>query len=159
LVLFDEEYRRIFNRSITADKLYLAYLLNRLIEERREQLRPSLSASFAAVRFTVAHLTAQVVRVSDLGKEFFEAPNRWLPDQEDAVTAKLTELVDHVIEELNNHVEIREESDEESDASFDPKTAFKSQTQIRTIEKSVMSVTKVLARRVDDFLFDVEPVR
>jgi hypothetical protein len=159
LRLFDEEYRRIFGRGVDADKLYLAHRVNQMIDERREDLRDSLSASFAAVRFTIAHLTAEVIRASELGAEFFEEPGRWLPDKEDEVFDKLGELMDHVIEELNNQVELREEDEEDGDPGFDAKTAFKSQAQVRTFEKGTMSVTKVLARRIDDFLFDVEPAR
>lgn len=160
LKLFDDDYRRIFSRSIDADKLYLAYRLNTMIEERRGDLRDSLSASFAAVRFTIAHLVAQVARASELGAEFFDDPGRWLPDKEDDVLDKLAELLDHVIEELNNQVEVREEpGDDDEPSTFDAKTAFKSRSQITTLEKGTMSVTKVLARRVDDFLFDVPPAR
>lgn len=159
LKLFDEDYRRIFGRGTNADRLYLAHRLNEMIDERRGDLRDSLSASFAAVRFAVAHLTAAVTRASDLGAEFFEDPGRWFPDKEDEVFEKLGELMDHVIEELNNQVEVREEGEEDGDPGFDAKTAFKSQAQVRTFEKGTMSVTKVLARRVDDFLFDVQPAR
>jgi hypothetical protein len=160
LSLFDEEYRRIFGRAVDAHKLYLAHRINQMISDRRGDLLDSLSASFAAVRFTIAHLTAQVVRASDLGAEFFEEPGRWLPDRESEVLEKLSELMDHVVEELNNQVEVREEAaDDDEQPAFDAKTAFKSQSQIRTLEKGTMSVTKVLARRVDDFLFDVKPAR
>jgi hypothetical protein len=54
LKLFDEEYRRIFGRAVNADKLYVAYRLNKMLNARRGDLLDSLSASFAAVRFTVA---------------------------------------------------------------------------------------------------------
>ena len=46
---------------------------------------------------------------------------------------------------------------------FDAKIAFKSQAGIRLIEQPTMSLTRALAlalaRRIDDFLFDVAPVR
>jgi hypothetical protein len=50
LKLFDEEYRRIFGRGINADKLYLAHRLGQMVDERRSDLRASLSTSFASVR-------------------------------------------------------------------------------------------------------------
>lgn len=161
LKLFDEEYRRIFGRTIDADKLYLAYRVDEMIHSRRARLRDSLSASFAAVRFTIAHLTAQVTRESDLGRAFFDDPGRWLPEKEQEVLDKLGELMDHVVTELNNQVELREEASAEDKtiAPFDAKIAFKNQSNIRTMEKATLSVTGVLARRVEDFLFDIEPAR
>jgi hypothetical protein len=102
-----------------------------------------------------------VTRQTDHGAEFFEDPSRWLPERDDEVFDKLAELMDHVVTEINNQVELREEAAAEDSSlpTFDAKIAFKNQTSIRTMEKATLSVTNVLARRVDDFLFDVPPAR
>jgi hypothetical protein len=42
-------------------------------------------------------------------------------------------------------------------ALFDAKIAFKSQASIRQVEQQTLSVTKALARRIEDFLFSVAP--
>lgn len=159
LKLFDEDYRRVFSRAIDAPKLYLAYRIKQMTEERRHNLLPGLNASFASVRFTIVYLTAAVARESDLGTAFFEHPSRWLPDKEDAVFGQLAELMDHVITELNNYVQVREEQRDQDPAAplFDAKIAFKSQSSIRQMEQQTLSVTKALARRIDDFLFSVKP--
>ena len=60
LKLFDEEYRRVFGRTVNADKLYLAHRINQLVEARRQNLDASLAVSFASVRWTIAYLTAAV---------------------------------------------------------------------------------------------------
>jgi len=161
LKLFDEEYRRIFGRGIDAHKLYLAHRLGQMVDARRADLRASLSTSFASVRFTVVYLTAAVARESNRGAQFFENPGLWLPEKEAEVTAKLEELMDHVVTELNNYAQAREEA-QASDATapaFDAKIAFKSQGSIRLIEQPTMSLTRALARRIDDFLFDEAPAR
>lgn len=161
LKLFDDDYRRIFNRTIDAPKLYLAYHIKQMTEERRAKLLPSLIASFASVRFTIVYLTAAVGRESDLGSAFFDDPGRWLPEKDDEVFSQLAELMDHVITELNNYAEDREKEREERPAAplFDAKIAFKSQASIRQMEQQTLSVTRALARRIDDFLFSVEPAR
>ena len=159
LKLFDDDYRRIFGRTIDAPKLYLTHRLKKMTEDRRSQLLPSLGTSFASVRFTVVYLTAAVTRESELGSAFFENPGRWLPDKEDEVFDQLAELMDHVITELNNYAKVREE-DRERDSTaplFDAKIAFKSQASIRQMEQQTLSVTRALARRIPDFLFSVEP--
>ncbi len=157
LKLFDDDYRRIFSRKIDAPKLYLAQRLKEMTESRRVQLLPALSASFASVRFTMVYLTAAVARESGLGAAFFENPGQWLPGHEQEAFEKLDELMDHVVTELNNYVQTQEELREQGGALFDAKIAFKSQASIRQIEQQTLSVTKALARRIEDFLFAVEP--
>jgi hypothetical protein len=156
LKLFDEDYRRIFGRNIDAPKLYLVQHLQKMSEKRRGDLRPSVSASFASVRYTIVYLTAEVARASELGAAFFDNPGRWLPEKEDEVMTQLNELMDHVITELNNYVQTQEELRQQSSVLFDAKIAFKSQASIRQVEQQTLSVTKALARRIEDFLFSVE---
>jgi hypothetical protein len=95
------------------------------------------------------------------GAELFDDPGRWLPEKEAAVIEKLEELMDHVITELNNYAQAREEAREAdpSAPAFDAKIAFKSRGSIRLIEQPTMSLTRGLARRIPDFLFDEPPVR
>ena len=161
LKLFDEEYRRVFGHAIDADKLYLAHRINQLVEERRANLDASLAVSFASVRWTIVYLTATVSRLNELGAGLFDDPARWLPDKEEDVSTKLGELMDHVVTELNNYAKDQREA-RENDPNlpvFDPKTAFKNQQDIRTMEHQIVSLTRAFERRIDDFLFNVEPAR
>lgn len=157
--LFDEDYHRIFSRHLNADRLFLAHLVDQLVENRRGQLRDELNASFASVRFTIAHISAQVARQSDLGAEMFNRPERWLPAQEGQVRAELDRLVDFVVNEVNDYVEDREDESHEDEAAafFDPKVAFKSRTAIRPIERQAVRSTRPLARKDPEFLFYLEP--
>jgi hypothetical protein len=62
--LFDEEYRRIFNRTINAHKLYLLYVMAKAVKAARSRLRPDLASSFASVRFFPSSRTAVSANVS-----------------------------------------------------------------------------------------------
>jgi hypothetical protein len=159
LKLFDQDYHRIFRRA-TADKLFLAYMLNQEIEAARPKLRPELQTSFASVRFTLAHLVAQVLRLSDLGERLLEDPGSWLPDRSEDITERLKYYVDFVVEETNYFVSDREEQRQQNpDAEpFDPKTIFKASTGVRPLERQVIQAVKAIARRADsDILFDLKP--
>jgi hypothetical protein len=159
LKLFDQDYHRIFRRA-TADKLFLAYMLNKEIEAARSKLRPELQTSFASVRFTLAHLVAQVLRLSDLGARLLEEPGSWLPDQCKDIEERLKYYVDFVVEETNYFVSDREEQRQQNpDAEpFDPKTIFKASTGVRPLERQVIQAVKAIARRADsDILFDLKP--
>lgn len=161
LKLFDDDYRRIFSRHIDAHKLYFAFRFNELIEQRRSDLRPELSASFAAVRFSIAYLAAEVARQNGLGAEFLDTPERWLPEREAEVLLAFAGFVEHVVTELNYFAQAREEEriEDPKKPAFDPKVAFKSQKSIREMEHQVVTSTKAVARRFDDFLFSVAPER
>jgi hypothetical protein len=161
LKLFDQDYHRIFRRA-TADKLFLAYLLNKEIEAARSKLRPELQTSFASVRYTLAYLVAQVLRLSDLGEKLLEDPSAWLPAQRDDIAKQLETYVDFVVDETNYFVSDREEQRQQNpDAEpFDPKTIFKASTGVRPLERQVIQAVKALARRADsEILFDLEPGR
>jgi len=157
--LFDEEYRRIFNRSIDAHKLYLLHLIAKVIEGTRPNLRADLASSFASVRFTIAYLLVQVLRESDLGKQLVEEPERWLPDLRDAVVEALTALAEDVVVSINFFVETREQEAVEKDEIFDAKVIFKSQSGVRDVEHELIRTTRHVARRNAEYLFTVEPVR
>ena len=159
LKLFDQDYHRIFRRA-TADKLFFAYMLNKEIEAARSKLRPELQTSFASVRFTLAHLVAQVLRLSDLGARLLDEPGSWLPDQLKDIAERLEYYVDIVVEETNYFVSDREEQRQQNpDAEpFDPKTIFKASTGVRPLERQVIQAVKAIARRADsDILFDLKP--
>lgn len=153
--LFDQDYHRIFNRSINAHRLFLVHELGKLIGAARPRLRPDLQASFASVRLTLTYLVATVLRESAAGSELLDAPERWLPEKLDDVRAAIGDLVDDVVESLNFYVEDRSRDDED----FDPKVVFKSQSGVRALESEVVKSARRQAKRDSDFLFSVPSER
>jgi hypothetical protein len=159
LVLFDDDYRRIFNRTIDAHKLYLLDLLSGVIDETRGRLRKDLQASFASVRLSLAHLVAEVLRESERGRDLLEDAARWLRDLRDAGRSALTALASDVAVSVNGHIETEEAVRQEKGELFDPKVAFKSQSAVRAVAGTVVQSARVLARRDPPYFFEVEPVR
>lgn len=104
VVLFDEDYRRMFSRSVTGHRLYMLYRLNRAIESRKGELRPELEANFASVRPALAYLVGAVLRESQEGAAYIDSPERWLPEQADAVDKAVVGLTHEVIESINFYV-------------------------------------------------------
>lgn len=153
--LFDQDYHRIFNRSIDAHRLFLIHELGKLIAESRSRLRPDLQASFASVRLTLTYLVARVLRESKAGARLLEEPERWLPDLLDDVRADVGVIVDDVVESLNFYVEDRSREDED----FDAKVVFKSQSGVRALESEVVKSARRQAKRDPEFPFNVSPVR
>lgn len=157
--LFDEEYHRIFGRTIDGHKLFLLYHLNQIVTTKKTALRGDLEASFASVRFTFVQLLALLVSTFDGGKELLDEPERWLPDKLSDVTDALAELADDVVESLNFYVESKEEEAAEAGTLFDPKTAFKSKAGVQPLERDVIQMARRTSRRDPTYGFHVPAAR
>lgn len=153
--LFDHDYRRIFNRSITPHKLWLLHLVNAIINDSREGLRNDLKASFASVKFTLVHLVGQLLRLSIPGEQLIESPERWLREQEEAVKEALRTIAAEIVDTVNYF--IGEEIDE--NPGYDPKIAFKNRAGVKRLESAAVRDAKRQAKRDTSYLFSVSPVR
>lgn len=152
--LFDQDYRRIFNRSISPHKLRLLQLVDYAIQNARAGLREDLKASFASIRFALAHLVAEVCQLSEEGRALFAEPERWLPGQEAAVLNQLQDIAVEVVDSVNFYVE----SELDTNADLDPKVLFKSKSGVQQLENDVLRHAKREAKR-SSYLFDVAPAR
>jgi hypothetical protein len=153
--LFDQDYHRIFNRSVSSHTLFFVHELGKLVDAARPKLRPELQASFASIRLTIAYLVRVVLAESEAGVALLAQPERWLPDALSAVQASIQTLVDDVVGSVNFYVEDRSAEDDE----FDPKVVFKSQAGVRALEAEVLKSSRRQARRDPSFLFNVDPIR
>lgn len=151
--LFDQEYRRIFNRSITPDRLYLLYLIDEAVSAHRDELRADLRASYASIRFTLVHLVAVVLRITDAGWRLLSDPRAWIPEQETAVAAALSQIATEVVDSANYHV--RAELQQNTD--YDPKVVFKSRGGVGRLETDVLRDAKRQEGKPASYLFTVTP--
>lgn len=151
--LFDQDYRRIFNRDVTPQRLWLLHLINKVVVNSRPKLRDDLRASFASVRFTLVHLVAEVLRLSEAGRQVLESPERWLRAEEAKVIEALQLIADEVVDSVNYHIKDEIADDED----YDPKVAFKSKGGVTRLESDVIRDAKRQADRPGSYLFTVTP--
>jgi AIPR protein len=154
--LFDTDYRRIFNRQVTAPRLYLLKQVADTLVGLRDRLRPDLAASFSSIRFTLAYLLAKQLQRTSEGEQLLEDPSRWLPEKLADVRTAIENLAEEIIDSVNFHIE--EEESEKGD-DFDPKVIFKSQTGVRGVENAVDRDIRRAIKKDDSFLFKVKAVR
>ncbi len=154
--LFDTDYRRIFNRSVDAARLYLLTQISDSLKDVRADLRSDLASSFSSVRFTLAYLLAVQLKRSPQGKELLERPEKWLPGKLAEVRAALSDLLQEIVESVNFYIQ---EEEEEKGDTFDPKVTFKSQDGVRAVEHAVDRDFRRMLKRPggDAFLFKVKP--
>ncbi len=154
--LFDEDYRRIFNRDINAHRLYLIHRLRLIIDAARPQLALDLRASFAAVRLTIAHCAALVLRDAELGRQLLDTPQRWLPDLNAAVDDALARMIAEIVDSINFFVEQERKARPDG---YDPKVAFKNSGDVERVARDVRRDARRHAERDRASVFDVAPAR
>jgi hypothetical protein len=157
--LFDDDYRRIFDYTVTGHKLYLMHLFVGIVDEQRNDLRDELAASFASIRFTLAFLISQLLRQSDRGRMLLDSPERWLPDREQEVRQALLLLARDVVKSVNFYVEQERKDRTDRGEDFDAKVVFKSRAGVNDVENQVLRLSERLAMQVPNYWFDVPPIR
>lgn len=150
--LFDDDYRRIFNRDVDAARLLLLHVVAGVLEGVRSGLSLELRSSFSSVRLTLAYLLAVVLRMSPSGRRLLDEPEQWLPTRQKATMNALRRIAAEIVDTVNFYVNAERE---EKGDKFDPKTVFKSQQGVRDVEREVQRDTKRHAKRDPRFLFDV----
>ena len=149
--LFEDDFREIFNRKTTPERVWLLHLIDEAVVTHKEELGAQIRPSFAAVRFTLAYLVTVVLRASQRGTEILERPERWVPALDAEVREALAEIALEAVQTLNEFIETQEEEDE----SFDPKTIFKSRAGVIKIKQELERDARRAARKGEGFSFDV----
>lgn len=151
--LFDQDYRRIFNREVTPDRLYLLHLIDRAVGAHRENLRADLRSSYASIRFSLVRLVCVVLEITDAGKRLLAEPEAWLPEEEDALKSALDVIAAEVVDSANYHVEAEIKADDD----YDPKVVFKSRAGVGRLETDVLRDARRQASRQGSYVFTVTP--
>lgn len=167
-VLFeDDTFYRIFSHDIDAHKIYLASILNGIIEQKRTDLPLLLQSSFASVRFAIAFLAAEMMRSGGRGEDLFSNPGAWLPEREPDVRSSVEQFVSLAIDIVDNYVTEKTSDDptyaETHDPNFDSKIAFKSSAGVADINRAAQITNRSEARRAtrsrQPYYFEAQPVR
>lgn len=155
--LFDEEYHDVFKADISAYTLRLLYLISAAVDAARDDLQGELRSSFASVRFTIAALVADVLRMSPYGQQLLAAPQDWLPAKEKEVRAKLIAVAREVVSSINDYVSSTAKAAAESKSDFDAKTVFKSQQGVAPLQSQLKTQVRWMGGKDPDYLFNVSP--
>lgn len=157
--LFDQDYRRIFDRHVDSHRLHFLWRLDSVVVANKAKLTPDLQAGFASIRLALAHLTAELLRESPEGSDLLAAPERWLPDLDAEVFAKVSELVGEAIESLHGYIQNEEIDRKNTGEDFDPKVHFKSERGVSAATTEVLRMARRLAVRDSDYFFNIAPKR
>lgn len=156
--LFDEDYHDVFGADIDAHKLRLLYLINAGVNAARDDLHGELRSSFSSVRFTIASLVADLLRLSPLGLQLLSEPSLWLPAKGVEVGEKLVDLAREVAMYVNGYVTDTAAAAAEASEDFDAKTVFKSAQGVAPLQRELTTFARRIGGRDPEYLFGIDPV-
>jgi hypothetical protein len=132
--IFATEYTRVFNRNISAKKIYLAWLLLTAIESVMPKVEDPLIRSYQLTKFIILGLVGEVLRQDGLGKVLYNSPEVFLPKHSAAVSGAGQTVVSHMMADFNFFVK------EQSGKSeyYDYKSEFKNADKYGELAKEMI---------------------
>jgi hypothetical protein len=158
--LFDEDYHRVFAKDIDAHRIRLAFLFDRAVEGGRQKLDAPLQGSFSSIRFTLCYLVAQALRETPEGGAFIDLPGELLDKAERKIRRELARFSTDIATSVSFYIKSREAEVAEDDPEtiFDPKVAFKSQTEVKAMENDVIRAVRRDMAKDPKYGFRLKPV-
>lgn len=158
--LFDEDYHRVFAKDIDAHRIRLAFLVDRAVEDARDKLDVPLRGSFSSIRFTLCYLVAQALRETREGGVFIDRPGDLLDKAERKIRRELARFATDIATSVSIYIRSREAevSKDDPETIFDPKVAFKSQTEVKAMENDVIRAVRRDMAKDPKYGFRLKPV-
>jgi hypothetical protein len=132
--IFATEYTRVFNRNISAKKIYLAWLLLTAIESVMPKVEDPLIRSYQLTKFIILGLVGEVLRQDVLGKVLYNSPEVFLPKHSEAVSGAGQTIVSHMMADFNFF--IKEQSGKAE--YYDYKSEFKNADKYSELAKEMI---------------------
>ena len=107
--LFGEDYTKIFSKSITAEKIYLAHMLYANIDDNSELLDNNKIRNYGLSLFFFSYALSEIIRQDELGKQILENPKDFVTTNKDKLAntlKRIWELITPDITTLKNILEL-----------------------------------------------------
>jgi hypothetical protein len=148
--LFGEDYTKIFSRKISAEKIYLAYLLYITIKNNVNLLKNESIKDYGLAIFFFAHALSEILREDILGKQILESPRDFITQHKDILTAALIKLWAFVTPDINFDID---EFTTENNGFFDYKNVFKNSQFVEKMSSKIRNDYIRLIRRDNQYSF------
>ena len=144
--IFATEYERVFNRSIDAKKIFLAYLLQMAIESVLDKIEDPLVRNYQLTKFILLGVLGRVLRHDPAGKKLIDYPDAFLPKYREAVVAAAKIVVLHTITDFNYFIKEKSSKD-----YFDYKSEFKNAEKYDALATELLhQYERALVRHAED---------
>jgi hypothetical protein len=146
--LFGERYPSIFSRHTTAARIFLAYLVHKVIFENDSRPRNPQVADYGLAYFFFLHLIAQVLREDDLGKQLVNDPADWVKNHRLILCQSVDKVWRLLVPDIDAYID---EYATSHNNFFDYKNVFKSTEFVDAATKRLLADNrKDLVRHPED---------
>ncbi len=148
--LFGEDYTRIFSKSITAEKIYLAHMIYTTIDNNSALLDNDKIRNYGLSLFFFSYALSEIMQQDELGKHILDNPKDFITTNKNELAGTLKKIWELITPDINYDIEdyTRENSD-----FFDYKNVFKNKHFVQTMSGKIKSVYIRLTRRNADDSF------
>jgi hypothetical protein len=145
--IFGSEYERVFGRDVTAEKIYLAYLIAGAIESASPKIEDPLIQGYQLTKLILIGIAGAILRKEDAGRSLLDSPESLLPGKEAEVVRALETLAALLIPDMNYYID---EKKKETDY-YDYKSAFKGADEYNgLLQEMLRSYAKAVVKHPEE---------
>lgn len=142
--LFGEEYINIFSRKTNAEKIYLANMLYKIVEQRSNLLDNEQIRTYGLSIFFFAYALSDILRKDTLGEQILDNPRDYVTTHRSILLNTMTRLWELITPDINVDIE---DYTTEHDGFFDYKNVFKNSVFIDHMNRRIKADYDRLIRR------------
>jgi len=146
--LFGERYSKIFSREITADKIYLAFIIYNIIEQHVADLQNEQVKTYGLSKLFFCHLIGEILRLEDIGQSVLSNPRNYVVNKKEQMRESITLLWKLLVPEIDAYIE---QYTEQNGGFFDYKNVFKNAEFVKAMTRQIKSDhQRILVRHPED---------
>lgn len=142
--LFGDDYNIIFSRNITADKIYLGYLIYSVISMNSHLLENEKLRSYGLSIFFFSSVISNILKDDQLGNAILLEPKEYVTTNKQKLICAITRMWELITPDIN--FDINEETTA-NDGFFDYKNVFKNGEWVRKMTSKIKTDYIRLTRR------------
>jgi hypothetical protein len=142
--LFGDDYNSIFSRNITADKIYLAYLVYSIIKDNTSLLDNEKIRNYGLAIFFFTNIIKVIFEEDELGVEILKDPKSYVTTNYDRLRESIEKLWNIITPDINFDIE---EYTTQNEGFLDYKNVFKNSVFVKTMSGKIKSDYVRLTRR------------
>jgi len=146
--LFGEEYKNIFSRKMTAEKIYLAFLLYNTVKKNSNLLKNEKIRNYGLSLFFFSYVLSEIMRQDEIGKDILENPKEYVTTNKEILKRTLEKTWKLMTSDIDGEID---EYIKEHENFFDYKNLFKNSKFVDYISGKIKTdYNKSLNRHPED---------
>jgi len=121
--IFGSEYDRVFDRNVSAHRVYLAYLVSRAVDAAIANISDPLIQDYQLTQLILQGIVGAILSKDPTGKSLLAAPDKFIPSMEMKVIKALEVFSALLIPDFNYYIDEKKKVT----GYYDYKSAFKSE--------------------------------